>query len=449
MDQIDYLKIFNDNLNNLIELLKIKSVYDEKSASELMPFGKGVNDALLFMKDLAIKDGFEVEEYDGRAISFQVGEGKERIDIVSHLDVVAAKDEDFNIKVDNNKLYGRGTSDMKVPMFLTYLSLKMLKEKYPNINKRIRIVLGTDEERTMSDMKYYLQKADYPDFAFTPDGFFPMGIGEKGAIMWTIKDKYKGIIESLDSGKQCNIVSPIATCLIKDNNLDKVLNYIKENSINGIASLVDDKINVTINGVAAHASVPFLGHSATTDLLKLIRDLYDDEIIDNLYKTYSDYFGRGFDSFVNDDEMYCLTVNLGILRIKDGEIFGQVDSRYPQGVTANDLTNKLKNVSKLKLTLDYNDDPTLCKEDDPYVKLMLETYRKITNDNSRPIVSGGVSYSKVFKHCVSFGPTRIDKPNLAHQDGEYVLIQDAIEWFKIYYKVIEKLILKEELCQNY
>lgn len=445
MEKLDYRRVFEDNLTTIIELLKIKSVYDQSSVSELMPFGKGVNDALLFMKDLGIKDGFRLEEYDGRAISLECGSGEERIDIVSHLDVVAAKDEDFNIRIEDGKLYGRGTSDMKVPMFLTYLSLKLLKEKYLDINKRIRIVLGTDEERTMDDMKYYVSKAGYPDFAFTPDGFFPMGIGEKGAIMWTISGDYKGIIESLDAGSQCNIVSPIAKCVINDDNADKVSKYIKENNIDGIVELKNNQLVITIKGIASHASVPFLGHSATIDLLKLLVDLYNDELIKNLYDTYGNYFGAGFNSFVTDDVMYCLTNNLGILKIENNEVFGQVDCRYPSGCDANTLTNNLKEVSKLNVSLDYNDDPTLCQEDDPYVKLMLDTYREVTNDNSRPIVSGGVSYSKVFKHCVSFGPTTLTKPNLAHQDNEYVEVQDIVEWFKIYYIVIERLLL----CQKH
>ena len=445
---MDFKEYLNENLEDLIGILKIKSIYDESSVSLDMPYGKGVNDALLFMKNLASKDGFEVIDYDNKAISFEYGKGKQRIDIASHLDVVYAKDEDFDIRIEDNKLYGRGTSDMKVPMFLTYLSLKLIKEKYPNINKRIRIVLGTDEERTMEDMKHYVSKAGYPDFAFTPDGFFPMGIGEKGAIMWTISGDYSGLIEELDAGSQCNIVSPIAKCIINDSDILKVNEYIKENNIDGIAELIDNKINITINGIASHASVPFLGHSATIDLLKLISDLYQEDVITNLYQTYGDYFGRGFNSFVTDDVMYCLTNNLGILKVKDNKIFGQVDCRYPFGCDAQTLTNNLKKVSSINVSLDYNDDPTLCKEDDPYVKVMLDTYRKVTNDNSRPIVSGGVSYSKVFKHCVSFGPTELNKPNLAHQDGEYVEMCDVYKWFKIYYKVIESLVLMEDSCQN-
>lgn len=446
---MDFKEYFNQNLNDLIELLKIKSVYDESSVSLDMPYGVGVNDALLFMSNLATKDGFNVTNYSNKAISFEIGKGDTRIDIASHLDVVAAKNEDFNIRIENDKLYGRGTSDMKVPMFLTYLSIKLLKDKYPNMNKRIRLVLGTDEERTMEDMKHYIKVAGYPDFAFTPDGFFPMGIGEKGAIMWTINGSYNGIVEQLEAGSQCNIVSPIAKCIINDNGIDLVNNYISQNNIDGFAVLENNKISITIKGVASHASVPFFGHSATIDLLKLVSDLYHDELITNLFNTYHDYFGRGFNSFVTDDVMHCLTNNLGILSIKDGKIFGQVDCRYPFGQSAQILTDNLKQVSKFDISLDYNDEPTECKEDDPYVEKMLDTYRQITNDYSRPIISGGVSYSKVFKHCVSFGPTKLDKPSLAHQDGEYVLMQDVYDWFKIYYKVIEELICMEDICKSF
>lgn len=444
MDKIDYLKEFNSNLNDLIELLKIKSVYDENSASTSMPYGKSVNDALLFMKQLAIKDGFDVKEYDGYAISLEYGKGEKRIDIASHLDVVAAKDDDFNIRIEDGKLYGRGTGDMKVPMFLTYLSLKDLKNKYPNINKRIRIVLGTDEERTMDDMKHYVSKAGYPDFAFTPDGFFPMGIGEKGAIMWTLNGDYNGIIKSLDAGSQCNIVSPYANCIINATNIDTVRDYLQTNNINGEVSLINDGLKIETKGIAAHASIPFFGHSATVDLLKLLKDVYNDELCSNLYSNYSDYFGSGFNSFVSDDPMECLTVNLGRLRIENGKVFGQVDCRYPFNSNAYELTSNLKDVSKVNVSLDYNDDPTLCREDDPYVKTMLDTYRNITKDYSRPIVSGGVSYSKVFKHCVSFGPNTIEKRGLAHQDAEYVEIDDVLLWFRIYYETIEKLILMED-----
>ena len=441
--KLDYRKILNESLSDLIGLLSIPSVYDQDSANEIMPYGRYVHKAFAYMRDLASRDGFAVKEYDGQALSFSLGEGKERIDIVSHLDVVAADEEDFNIHIADGKLYGRGTSDMKVPLFLTYLSLRLLKEKYPKLKKEMRIVLGGDEERTMNDMKHYVLKAGYPAFAFTPDGYFPMGIGEKGAIMWTISGKYEGLVRSLEAGSQCNIISPFARCVVDAKDMNAISDYMHINNMDGVVEESDDGLCVTIYGKSAHASAPHLGHSATNDLLKMLAELYDDELCHNLYATYGDHYGRGFDAFISEDPSECLSVNLGILKIEDGLVSGMVDCRYPLGENADTLTQKLQAISKLQVSLDYNDDPTRCNEDDPYVKTMLETYRRLTGDEGKPIVSGGVTYAKVFKHCVSFGPQETDKPKVAHCRGEYVTIDDCLKWFEIYHETMESLALME------
>ena len=70
---------------------------------------------------------------------------------------------------------------------------------------------------------------------------------------------------------------------------------------------------------------------------------------------------------------------------------------------------------------------------------MYDTYEEIMHDDYKPYVSGGVSYSKVFKHCVTFGMNMPTKENLAHQVNEYVEIEDCIKSLEIYYKTIEKL----------
>ncbi|MBR5341807.1 MAG: Sapep family Mn(2+)-dependent dipeptidase [Erysipelotrichaceae bacterium] len=444
MDSVDFEKIFNEELNDLIELLKIESVYDENSVSEKMPYGENVYKAFVYMKEKAIRDGFEVTDHESQALAISTGKKGKRIDIPSHLDVVAADKEDFNIRIEDGKLFGRGTSDMKVPMYLTYLSLRLLKEKYPDMNKEIRIVLGSDEERTMDDMKYYVAKEGYPDFAFTPDGYFPVGIGEKGAIMWTLSSGYNGIISSLNGGSQCNVISPYASCVLNDDDPNKINEYLKNNKMDANVSFKDNKVFIETKGVAAHASKPSLGHNATVDLLKIIADVYDDETCKILCDIFSDSYGRGFGSFVSEDQSECLSVNLGILKIENNSLSAMVDCRYPFGFKAEDLTLKIKDKLGMNVSLDYNDEPTLCDADDPYVKILLDTYRENTNDYSKPVVSGGVSYAKVFKHCVGFGPNFPDGEAVAHQKGEYVKISDCLKMFKIYYEAIEKLILWEE-----
>ena len=61
---MDYKKIFEENLETLRDLLKINSIYDGNSVSLTTPYGKGAKDALLFMENLAKKDGFIVKEYE-------------------------------------------------------------------------------------------------------------------------------------------------------------------------------------------------------------------------------------------------------------------------------------------------------------------------------------------------------------------------------------------------
>lgn len=446
---MDFKKIFDENLETLRDLLKINSIYDENSVSLDAPYGKGSKDALLFMKNLAIKDGFEVKEYDNKVISISyVNKDNRRIDVASHLDVVSVDDkwltDPFGAVIKDGRIYGRGTNDMKTAAFLSYLCLKLLKEKYKDTPNEIRIVYGSDEERTMEDMRTYYSKVSKPLFAFSPDGSFPMAIGEKGALMWMLSGDYDGLIKELDGGIQCNIVPPVCKAILKNNEYtSKISDYIKDNNLNGNVEDIDGKTHITINGVAVHCSRNWQGINAIDVCLKMLSEVVNDKIAKNLYDILGENFGAGLNSKSGEEFGTCLTVNLGVLKIKDGKLFGQVDARYPSSITSEVLTNRFKEKCLIPLSLDYDDVATLCDENDPYVKTMLDTYKSVTNDDTKPFISGGVSYSKVFKHCVTFGITFPGKPNLAHQANEYVVIDECIKAFEIYYKTIEKLAFLE------
>ncbi len=440
---INFQQYFLDHLTDLQNLIKIPSVYDVETITDEHPYGKGVSDALAYMAGLAQKDGFEVLNYDGHAIAIRTAPQDERIDIVSHLDVVEPgmgwSVPPFCGEVQNGRLYGRGSQDMKAPAFLTYLALKLIREEGLSLKKELRIVLGGDEERTMNDMFYYVSKAGMPSFAFTPDGFFPMAIGEKGSLMWRLSGKYDGIVSKMNCGVQCNVVAPTANALLKDNRYTAKLKELAAAS--NIPCTISEKENKTyleVTGKAAHASAPEEGCSAAVALFSLLREC-NDPLMDNLYRCFQDFYGRsvGIKTPTGDPAAY--TMNLGIFRIENGICYGEVDARYPFGMSSAECTAKLAARCSLKLSLDYDSPPTMNDPKDPYVSTLLSVYREKTGDHSEPIISGGVSYSKVFGHCVAFGPAGPAEPLLAHQADESVSLDYAGKVLEIYYEAMKRI----------
>lgn len=65
--------------------------------------------------------------------------------VIGHIDVVPAADEMFSPKIENNKMFGRGTLDMK--SFAAVALHSMLYVLQNNLNIRFGIILSTDEEK--------------------------------------------------------------------------------------------------------------------------------------------------------------------------------------------------------------------------------------------------------------------------------------------------------------
>ena len=63
-----------------------------------------------------------------------------------------------------------------------YYALKIIKELGLPVSKKVRFIVGTDEESGWGDMEYYFAHNGLkdPDFGFSPDAEFPIINGEKG-----------------------------------------------------------------------------------------------------------------------------------------------------------------------------------------------------------------------------------------------------------------------------
>ena len=125
---------------------------------------------------------------DNYAGDFEFGQGDEVLGIFAHLDVVPAGSgwdtDPYEPVIKDGKLYARGSSDDKGPTMACYYALKIIKELELPVSKRVRFIVGTDEESGWGDMDYYFAHNGLkdPDFGFSPDAEFPIINGEKGNI---------------------------------------------------------------------------------------------------------------------------------------------------------------------------------------------------------------------------------------------------------------------------
>ena len=446
MDKLITDRLWEDNEEQFLQLLRIPSVFDPDTVSEEAPYGKYSKEALMYMKDMLEQNGFSVTEYGNQVICAEVGEGKdeERIDLISHLDVVAPGEgwtyPPFDAMKTDGKIYGRGTQDMKSGAWLTYLALRYLRDNGLLGNRKVRLVYGSDEEITMNDMKIYADAAGMPAFAFTPDGQFPMAIGEKGIILYVMTGRYSGIVKELRGGIQTNVISPEAVALLDSCDIEKVQDYLDNSDIDGKAELTEQGIKLTVYGISAHASKPELGRNATVDLLKIVSDIYDDPFIRRHYDFFRDPYGKGADIAYDIPPMGKLTMNLGILNISNGDYYAEIDGRYPYGADSDDMGAKFRNAfPELNIEVPYHERPTLQDESSPYIQALKCAYENATGKPCISFISGGVSYSKVIDNCVSFGTTPEDEEYLAHQKDEYITVDNMKMILGMYIDAIGRL----------
>ena len=439
-------RLWDEYEEGFLELLRIPSVYDEKTASKEMPFGKYSHDALLYMKNVLENEGFSVTMYDDAVISAEYGDGPddERIDIVSHLDVVEPGEgwayPPFAAVKKDGRIIARGSQDMKSGAWLTFLALKHLKDTGYVPKRKLRLVYGSDEERTMDDMKTYVRHAGLPSFAFTPDSQFPLITGEKGALMWVMEGDMPSSLISMDAGIQCNVIPPHAEAVIRTDDLKKVKSVISSFSCDAVCETVPEGIRITAGGIPAHASMPESGHSATSDLLRIISEVTEDPLIRRLYCFFSDPYGKNGGMYRDIPPMGRLTLNPGIMKVSNGMLFSQIDCRYPYGVSSEELTEVFRKAfPELVITLPYDDPPTLVDGSSPFVAALKTAYEKITGKKCRENISGGVSYSKVFGNCVNFGSVPEDEPFLAHRTDESAGISGLKQSLSIYIEALIRL----------
>ena len=473
LDRIDGYR--EDMIRDLQGLIAIPGVAGDPQGD--MPFGEDVHRAFEYMLDLGEEAGFEtlnVDNYGGH-IEFggyltdeegnPAGRTEQAMGILTHVDVVpAGTDWDyppFEGRVVDGRIYGRGTTDNKGPTISAFYAMKALKEEGFMPKKRVRLILGLDEEAGTGwkGMEAYFSKVKKPLFAFTPDAEFPAIHAEMGILIFELvkkigKTKGKGVeLRSLTGGNAANMVADHARAVLRADSYEDIKKsletYRKETGYKLASKGIGKSLEITVSGVSSHGARPEKGLNAISIMMDFLGklDIINEDIGDfiDFYNTHIGFnlHGEQIGCGLSDEISGLLIFNVGMIHLDQEVAKLTVNIRYP--VTLNEevvYSGMMPNLDKYNLgVVKVNHQASIYVPlEDPLIQTLMDVYRKHTGDaESQALVIGGGTYARSMENAVSFGMTFPGEPELAHQKNEYVLIESLMKATKIFADSIYEL----------
>ncbi len=454
---------FNVNLDRALEALKedmvdtlarwirIPSVRAERSADNA-PFGPNVRLALeTAMADIR-RLGMEPRDVDGYCCDTEIGEGDETIAVLAHLDVVPEGDgwhnDPYGAAIVDGRMVGRGTSDDKGPGVAALFAMKAIKDAGIPLRRRCRLILGCDEECGMEDLEYYEKKIGLPDKGFSPDANFPLINTEKGIMQMELHapERDERLLE-LASGTRANVVPGLATALLAGDWREQAMEVFtvgeEDDDCQIEAVLENGSTRLNVTGIPAHASTPEKGKNAAKMLLTVLNNLgIGGDPVKLLVETAGEGDeGKNLGIAGSDDVSGRLTINLGLLSLKDGKINATFDCRFP--VFFNDRTI-VETVEKRLAPAGFTMEPVEASqphhvpESSELVVKLMNVYNGIMRENAKPLAIGGGTYARHLKEGVAFGMLFPGEKELEHQADESIDLNNFIRTARIYaYAIVE------------
>ena len=461
----DFIKEHKETMiKKLQELIQIPSVYSE-SKNPLMPFGENANKALEYMLNLGKSLGFKTKNIDGYCGYIEFGEGEEMLGIIGHLDVVPSGDNwtypPFSATIFDNKIYGRGAIDDKGPVIASLYAMKYVLDNC-EVHKRIRLILGLNEENDWKCINYYKKHEESPTIGFSPDADFPCIYAEKSILtpyfsMNYTKSDYDISIQEFDCNnnainvvpKICSTVLKISSNIIMDDFIKAIKNILDRYDFEiDVYKLNNEEIKLTSYGVGAHSAHPDLGINAISRLII---------VLDDLFKTYNitielfDFFTKYINTEYNGeslginykDESGILTLNVGNISLDNNVLKIGLNLRIPISVPIENIENTFMKCLSNYMEINYKKvdfkQSLYIPKDNYLVKTLCDIYNEEANSYLEPIAIGGATYARAFDNCISFGANLPGQKDMCHQTDEFISIDNLLFACRVYSKAIHEL----------
>ncbi len=456
-------------IHSVCDLIQFPSVSLENLENSDSPFGESCSEVLKFTLKLAESMGFKTKNIDNYCGYIEFGEGEELVGIIGHLDVVPAAESEgwitppFEPSIRDGKIFGRGAIDDKGPVIAALYAMKAVFE-HAKVQKRVRLILGLNEEKNWKCIEHYKKAEEIPSISFSPDANFPGIYAEKAIISVEVKHPFSildaDILQIDCNDNAINVVPKYCAITLNIKNdalLSNILNTSYENL--EIQNIADHVIKIISNGTAAHAAHPELGNNAITNLVKFLLEHFE---FSNTY--LNDLYTLGFfeitspaffslDDFSKiceyqgnspiQDESGVLTSNVAIMEYLENKLIFKINLRVPVNTTSDFIDQKYQSLKIISNDIETKilriQDPLYVKKDSYLVKTLVDIFNQKSGLNEDAIAIGGGTYARAFDNSISYGLTFPGDLDMCHQVNEFVEIDKLILGTKIYAEAIYKL----------
>ena len=379
--------------------------------------------------------------------------------LVVHGDVTAVDERSwssppFSPVVKDGEIFGRGAADDKGPMVQALLAMKVLAEAGPPRTHTVRLLVGSDEESTSTDMGIYLASHSAPDYSLVLDSAFPVVAGEKAwnslevTTTLGVRSNDKPYhVSHLAAGVAASIVPDRAECTLSwidgSPDWDRLTDELRVRRLPPGTRFElqagGDQLHVVVHGRSAHAGVNIEGgRNALVALAGLLEgELPEGGAADLLAFAKMagvDLSGTGLDITDSDPMWGRYDVNVAtILPADGGGATLTINLRRIPGRTGPQLRQHLEGIvaafnarhgAMLVPGGFYDDEPFSVNPESKLVRRLLAAYRRATAEDPPPSISGGGTYAKRLPNAVAFGMWFPGKPYPGHDSDEQVPISD-------------------------
>jgi len=342
----------------------------------------------------------ECAQYPRYIILGRAGSGKPVVQFNGHYDVVPPgsgwSSDPFLPRVSGDRLYGRGSVDMKGGIAASMIAVKSFLSKYREFGGTVEIALVPDEEiGGESGTGYLVKHISKPDYAIIaePSGLKSMWIGHKGAV-W-------GFVEVF--GKQAHGSTPWRGV--------NAFEYMAKIAL----EFVNEYRRVLSSRKSSYDYGDVEGARPTINVGGEVRGSTKTNIVPG-------YYAFSFDRRVIPEE-----------KIDDVEkeiemLVNKVSLNYPE--------------VKVRLSITSRSPPALTSPDSTVVKILSKAVREVLGFEPRLVVClGGLDlhyYREQGVEAIAYGPGPDEN---AHIVNEYVLMSEVEAVAKVYLAMLKAMLL--------